>query len=297
MPHPTSRSWSLTRLALLFVVGMSVLYIASSYLTIRRLSADQRAQLTAAPTTVVVEGHTLLGQTSAVSFACVDLDWWPETKCDYGRCAWGRSSMLNIDVDDARLRAALRALSPVFLRLGGSLSDFVRYEMSGDAAAAASCNASFGGPTLSTRLGFPIGSGCLGAARWDALNKLCRETGCRLVFSVNALAGRHISGPCPPGTDCLHHAANHSCCTRWRGDWDPSNAAALLRYTQQKGHAPWGAPIWGSNSGRAEEEESLAHGPRIRALVLGQGSPSATSSWGGATASGASTLVESALCA
>ena len=65
----------------------------------------------AAPTTVTI-GDMLLGQTSPVSFTCVDLDWWPETKCDYGRCTWERSSMLTIDLDDRRLRAALRALSP-----------------------------------------------------------------------------------------------------------------------------------------------------------------------------------------
>ena len=112
---------------------------------------------------------TLALQTSPVSFTCVDLDWWPETKCDYGRCTWGRSSMLTIELDDRRLRAALRALSPSFLRLGGSLSDFVRYEVADTGAAdAAGCNASFGGPTLGTRLGFPVGAGCLKASRWDA---------------------------------------------------------------------------------------------------------------------------------
>ena len=132
----------------------------------------------AAPTTVTI-GDVLLGQTSPVSFTCVDLDWWPETKCDYGRCTWARSSMLTIDLDDRRLRAALRALSPSFLRLGGSLSDFVRYEVpEAGAAEAAGCNASFGGPTLATRLGYPVGAGCLRASRWDALHRLCRETGC-----------------------------------------------------------------------------------------------------------------------
>ena len=144
----------------------------------------------AAPTTVTINGDVLLGQTSPVSFTCVDLDWWPETKCDYGRCTWGRSSMLTIDLDDSRLRAALRALSPSFLRLGGSLSDFVRYEVSDPGAAdPAGCNASFGGPTLATRLGFPVGAGCLAAPRWDALHELCRDTGCSVVFTLNALAG------------------------------------------------------------------------------------------------------------
>lgn len=155
----------------------------------------------AAPTTVTINGDVLLGQTSPVSFTCVDLDWWPETKCDYGRCTWGHSSMLTIDLDDSRLRAALRALSPSFLRLGGSLSDFVRYEVSDtDAADPAGCNASFGGPTLATRLGFPVGAGCLAAPRWDALHELCRDTGCSVVFTLNALAGiyTHTHTPAAP---------------------------------------------------------------------------------------------------
>ena len=195
----------------------------------------------AAPTTVTINGDVLLGQTSLVSFTCVDLDWWPETKCDYGRCTWGRSSLLTIDLDDSRLRAALRALSPSFLRLGGSLSDFVRYEVSGtDAADPAGCNASFGGPTLATRLGFPVGAGCLAAPRWDALHQLCRDTGCSVVFTLNALAGRQLQVTCAAGTDCLHHAANHTCCTSWGGEWDPTNAAQLLRYARRSGHVPWG---------------------------------------------------------
>ena len=198
----------------------------------------------AAPTTVTINGDVLLGQTSPVSFTCVDLDWWPETKCDYGRCTWGRSSLLTIDLEDRRLRAALRALAPSFLRLGGSLSDFVRYEVSDtDAAGPSGCNASFGGPTLATRLGFPVGGGCLKASRWDGLHQLCRDTGCSVVFTLNALAGRHLQDPCAEGTDCLHHAANHTCCTSWSGAWDPTNAAQLLRYARRSGNVPWGLAL------------------------------------------------------
>ena len=198
----------------------------------------------AAPTTVTINGDVLLGQTSPVSFTCVDLDWWPETKCDYGRCTWGRSSLLTIDLEDRRLRAALRTLSPSFLRLGGSLSDFVRYEVSDtDAAEPVGCNASFGGPTLATRLGFPVGGGCLKASRWDDLHQLCRDTGCSIVFTLNALAGRYLQDPCAEGTDCLHHAANHTCCTSWGGAWDPTNAAQLLRHARRSGNVPWGLAL------------------------------------------------------
>ena len=186
---------SLFKLIVAAALAVSIFgYITSAQRTAVTLGAGgwwlrmRKRDPLATPTTVTVNGNVLLGKTSPVSFTCVDLDWWPETKCDYGRCTWGRSSMLNVNLDGNRLRAALRALSPTFVRLGGSLSDFVRYEMS-DSVDPVGCNASFGGPTLETRLGFPVDSGCLAASRWDAFHQLCRDTGCSIVFTINALAG------------------------------------------------------------------------------------------------------------
>lgn len=182
----------------------------------------------------------VVSKTGAVSFGCVSLDWWPPTKCDCGRCAWGKSSMLNINLDSRRLQAALRRLSPVFLRLGGSLSDLVRYQLPDEDNTDQSCDSSFGLPTNSTRLGFPLESGCLSAERWEQLNRLCTKTRCSLTFTINGLAGRRLTQPCPDGIDCLHNAANHSCCTSWEGDWDGTAAKRFLQYTRRRGLTPWG---------------------------------------------------------
>ena len=208
----------------------------------------------AAPTTVTINGDVLLGQTSPVSFTCVDLDWWPETKCDYGRCTWGRSSMLTIDLDDSRLRAALRALSPSFLRLGGSLSDFVRYEVSGtDAADPAGCNAGFGGPTLATRLGFPVGAGCLAAPRWDALHQLCRDTGCSVVFTLNALAGIYT------------YTVTHTCCAS-----APPPLPRYVRMQRRRTCSPAPASLHGyTYCGRAAAARALRRGDRLPAAQHG----------------------------
>ena len=215
-------------------------------LVMRRMAARRQPSLTFAEGAALsiakayINPDKVVGRTSAVSFGCVSLDWWPTTKCDYGRCAWGKSSMLNINLDSRRLQAALRRLSPVFLRLGGSLSDLVRYQLPDEDNDGRSCNSSFGSPTNSTRLGFPLGSGCLPAERWALLNQLCAKTRCSLTFTINGLAGRRLTQPCPDGIDCLHGAANHSCCTSWEGDWDGTAAKHFLRYTRRRGLAPWG---------------------------------------------------------
>ncbi len=79
---------------------------------------------------LTVSTDAAVARTDAV-FACVNLDWWPASKCDYGTCAWPAGvSLLNADLARPLLRAALGAFGGrAHLRLGGSLSDFVTYEL------------------------------------------------------------------------------------------------------------------------------------------------------------------------
>ena len=55
------------------------------------------------------------------------MDWWPNDKCDYGDCPWKNASLLTVDLADPLLLAAVKALAPVALRVGGSLADQVTY--------------------------------------------------------------------------------------------------------------------------------------------------------------------------
>ena len=55
------------------------------------------------------------------------MDWWPNDKCDYGDCPWQNASLLTVDLTDPLLLAAVKALAPVALRVGGSLADQVTY--------------------------------------------------------------------------------------------------------------------------------------------------------------------------
>ena len=163
-------------------------------------------------------------------FMCATLDWWPSTKCDYGRCPWRGASMLEADLNDPLLHGAARLLSPFYLRLGGSLSDQIVYEEDdGSCPAPLHGNSSVRDTFVkddAIRTGFR--SGCLSRQRWDELSDFCKAVGCQIIFTVNALHGR-TRAACPPDTACRLRKPVPACCTRYEGAWEMSNAASLLR--------------------------------------------------------------------
>jgi heparanase 1 len=174
-------------------------------------------------------------------YICVNLDWWPHNKCDYGTCAWKYDSMLNINLSHPLLLAAVKGLSPKpVLRLGGSLCDMVTYNITLPDNARATAAA----PPLSCqpfeldnslRVGFK--GGCLSMERWLSLHAFAEAAGADVIFGINALRGRHLASPCPAGTDCRNASVETapSCCTNWTGSWDSSNAEALLAFTAKSG--------------------------------------------------------------
>ena len=170
--------------------------------------------------------------------ACVSLDWWPDDKCDYDDCPWANSSLLTLDFADPLVVSAMRALSPVALRVGGSLADQVVYatpESGGDATPG--CEPFVRDP--GRRLGFR--GGCLPWSRWTRLFAFCEQVDCQVYFSVNALHGR-VRAACPPGTRCreLPRAERPACCTNYTGGWDGANLHALLRASAAAGLRPTG---------------------------------------------------------
>lgn len=44
---------------------------------------------------VYIDAKSVIGRIDD-DFICATLDWWPPQKCDYGTCAWGRASLLNL---------------------------------------------------------------------------------------------------------------------------------------------------------------------------------------------------------
>ncbi|GLT77136.1 hypothetical protein SLA2020_487480 [Shorea laevis] len=181
----------------------------------------------------VISGSVFVNGTSAIgttdeNFICATLDWWPPDKCDFGTCSWGKASLLNLDLENPILLNAVKAFSPLKIRLGGTLQDRVIYETKGDGKP---CTSSV--TDSSQLLGFS--QGCLPMSRWDELNVFFRKAGALVVFGLNALNGRTVG----PNGNAV-------------GAWNSSNAESLLRYTVNNGFKihGWelGNELCGSNS-------------------------------------------------
>lgn len=174
---------------------------------------------------VVVNGAAAIATTDQ-NFICATLDWWPSDKCDYGTCSWGEASILNLDLTNPILLNAVKAFSPLKLRLGGSLDDKVLYE-TGD----------LGRPCVpfvkNESALFEFNEGCLPISRWDQLNKFFEEAKASVIFGLNALNGR-----IPMNDGSLG------------GPWDYTNAASLIHYTANKGYNIFGWELGNELSGK-----------------------------------------------
>jgi heparanase 1 len=99
------------------------------------------------------------------------------------------------DFSRRRLDAMVSALGPSYLRVGGSESDKIYYDMSERAIEAERVPDGY--------------ESVLTGGQWDALNEFARRNDLRVVFTLNA-------GPSARDEN---------------GDWDPSNARELVEYT------------------------------------------------------------------
>jgi heparanase 1 len=154
---------------------------------------------------VEVDARSILSTTDE-AFLCATLDWWPPDKCDYGTCAWGQASLLNLDLANPLLEKSLRALYPFRIRLGGTLQDHIVYDVG--LSPGQSCLPIVKDETYM----FGFREGCLSMERWVALNTLFAKTGTLVAFGLNALYNRQ-------------QVSN-----AW-GPWDSSNARALIDFS------------------------------------------------------------------
>ncbi|CAL5051379.1 unnamed protein product [Urochloa decumbens] len=205
------------------VVGLRVL---GAVWLLAALGGATAAAAAVAAGQAAVDGRRAVAAT-AEDFVCATLDWWPPDKCDYGTCAWGRAGLLNLDLNNKVLLNAVRAFSPLKLRLGGTLQDKVVYgtgDLAGQPCTPFAKNAS---------APFGFTQGCLPLRRWDELNAFFQKSGAKIVFGLNALNGRV---PLPDGS--------------MGGPWDYTNAASLIRYTVSRGYQIHGWELGNELSGK-----------------------------------------------
>ncbi|KAI8565661.1 hypothetical protein RHMOL_Rhmol03G0277700 [Rhododendron molle] len=171
---------------------------------------------------VFIDGNSAIGRIDS-DFICATLDWWPPEKCDYGTCSWDHASLLNLDLNNKILLSAVKAFSPLKIRLGGTLQDKVIYEDHKQPCIPFS---------KSTSELFGFTKGCLPLSRWDELNTFFKSTGALVIFGLNALTGRSIRSD---GSAV--------------GAWDSTNAESLMRYTVGKGYSMYGWELGNELSG------------------------------------------------
>ncbi|XP_068642893.1 heparanase-like protein 3 [Aristolochia californica] len=174
--------------------------------------------------TVSINGSSAIGRIDG-DYVCATLDWWPPEKCDYGSCSWDHASLLNLDLSNIILLNAIKAFSPLKIRLGGTLQDKVIYS-TGDSQQPC--------PSFvrnSSEL-FGFSQGCLPLSRWDELNHFFKKAKVRVIFGLNALNGRI---PLSDGS--------------MGGPWNYTNAASLIRYTVNKRYSIHGWELGNELSG------------------------------------------------
>ncbi|XP_074283336.1 heparanase-like protein 3 [Silene latifolia] len=154
---------------------------------------------------ITIDTKDIIGETDD-AYICVTLDYFTFIPEDV------QISIFHLDLNNTILKNAVKAFSPLRLRVGGTLEDELTYETVGQKEPCLP----FAQNTTYTLFGFS--KGCLSLSRWDQLNNFFNETGVEVMFGLNALYGKKV----------INSLA--------MGPWDSSNAKSLIKYSFNKGY-------------------------------------------------------------
>eukprot|EP00977_Amphora_coffeiformis_P018713 scaffold6655_cov169-Amphora_coffeaeformis.AAC.30 len=151
--------------------------------------------------TVVLENDTPVLSIINEHFLCYTDDWWTGNSDGWGP----GTSILNMDFNNPKLKAAARALGPAIWRIGGSRADKIKYDMNdyGDESAHDhGCSSNW----------------CLSRARWLEIIEFANDVNARIVFTLNYIEQ----------TEKVRKDKD----TIDGQDWDSSEARTLLELTK-----------------------------------------------------------------
>ncbi|XP_038877281.1 LOW QUALITY PROTEIN: heparanase-like protein 1 [Benincasa hispida] len=163
---------------------------------------------------IVVDETTKIAETDE-NFICFTMDIWPHDECSQPNlCVWDdHASILNVDLSLPMLNKAVQAFKSLRIRIGGTLQDRLIYNVG--EGFKSHCQPF----QADNDLLFDFSEGCLYMERWDDLNNFFNNTGAIITFGLNALLGKHNTKG-----------------MQWEGNWNYSNAEALIQYTVDKNY-------------------------------------------------------------
>eukprot|EP00947_MAST-08B_sp_MAST-8B-sp1_P001024 g1024.t1 len=108
-------------------------------------------------------------------YASVDMDWWHDTSGSGGD--WGNASVLYANFSSPRLQLLASALSPAFLRIGGSQDNIVKYQVGSMTRERCLEPSTFRGKPVTQ---------CLTMARWAEILGFAAGAGLDVVFGTSS---------------------------------------------------------------------------------------------------------------
>eukprot|EP00051_Salpingoeca_urceolata_P034979 m.27574 g.27574 ORF g.27574 m.27574 type:complete len:516 (+) comp8574_c0_seq2:47-1594(+) len=129
-------------------------------------------------------------------YVSFDMDWWYGNSGSGG--GWGNLNAIGLDLDNPTLKSAAKALSPGFLRIGGSLDNIVKYLVGDMTAAECHEPTKFRGTwTL-----------CLNMSRFADIVNFVDDAGLDLVFGVSFFHNKEGRWNATNVIQFLEHMAN-----------------------------------------------------------------------------------------